>query len=172
MTSSSKTSSGQHSQAEFRTKVRPEDGPAVEHLVRKSGIFNASEIAIARELVETNLDKGEEGSGYHFLFADGANGLDGYTCYGPMPGANRRCELYWIAVDPDARRHRLGRRLQAATEEAVRAMGAVYLVAETSTLPQYEPARRFYLSGGFKQIAEVPDWLDDGDGLAIFRKPL
>jgi ribosomal protein S18 acetylase RimI-like enzyme len=172
MTSSSKTSSGQHSRAEFRTQVRPEDGPAVERLVRKTGVFSDSEVAIARELVDENLSKGEEASGYHFLFADGANGLDGYACFGPVPGAHRRFELYWIAVDPDARRLRLGRRLQAATEEAARAMGGVYLVAETSTLPQYEPARQFYVSGGFKLIAEVPDWHDDGDGMAIFRKPL
>ncbi len=172
MTTSSKTSFGQHSSAEFRTEVRPDDASAVEQLVRKIGIFNDSEVAIARELVDENLAKGEKGSGYHFLFADGANGLDGYTCFGPVPGAHRRFELYWIAVDPGARRHGLGRRLQKATEDASRSMGGVYLVAETSTLPQYEPARRFYLSGGFKQIAEVPDWLDDGDGMAIFRKPI
>ena len=172
MTSSSKTSSGQPLRAEFRTQVRPEDGPAVERLVRKTGVFSDSEILIARELVDENLAKGEDGSGYHFLFADGANGLDGYSCFGAVPGTHRRFELYWIAVDPDARRLRLGRRLQAATEEAARALGGVYLIAETSTLPQYEPARQFYLSGGFKLIAEVPDWHDDGDGMAIFRKPL
>jgi hypothetical protein len=62
--------------------------------------------------------------------------------------------------------------LQHATEEAARSMGGVYLVAETSTLPAYAAARGFYLAGGFTLIAEVPDWHDDGDGMAIFRKPL
>ena len=62
--------------------------------------------------------KGEEASGYYFLFADGEHGLEGYACLGPIPGTHRRCELYWIAVDPDARRRGLGRRLQHAAEDA------------------------------------------------------
>ncbi len=173
MTNSSKTSSGRRFAAdEFRTNVRAEDATAVEDLVRQSAIFNAAEVAIARELVDENLAKGEAASGYYFLFADGADGIDGYSCFGPVPGAHRRFELYWIAVHPKARRHGLGRRLQKATEDAVKSMGGVYLVAETSTLPAYAAARDFYLSGGFTLIAEVPDWHDDGDGMAIFRKPL
>ena len=152
--------------------MRREDAPAVEALIRRTGIFNESEIAIARELVDENLAKGEAGSGYYFLFADGGRGIDGYACLGPVPGAHRRFELYWIAVDPDARRLGLGRRLQHAAEDMARGMGAVYLVAETSTLPVYAPARGFYLSGGFELIAEVPDWHDEGDGMAIFRKRL
>jgi ribosomal protein S18 acetylase RimI-like enzyme len=141
-------------------------------LVRRTGAFNDSEIRIARELVEENFAKGEEISGYYFLFADGERGIEGYACLGPIPGAHRRFELYWIAVDPDARRRGLGRRLQTAAEDLARSFGAVYLVAETSTLPAYEPARGFYRSNGFDLIAEVPDWHDDGDGLMIFRKRL
>ena len=156
----------------FRTTVRPEDAPAVEALIRRTGVFNESEVAIARELVDENIAKGEVASGYYFLFADGERGIEGYVCLGPVPGAQRRCELYWIAVDPDARRRGLGRALQHAAEGKARELGAVYLVAETSTLPAYAAARRFYLSGGFTLIAEVPDWHDDGDGLAIFRKRL
>ena len=89
-----------------------------------------------------------------------------------MPGTRGRYELYWIAVNPDARRSGLGRRLQEATEEKVRALGGVRLIAETSTLPAYAAARGFYLARGFSLLAEVPDWHDDGDGLAIFGKRL
>jgi ribosomal protein S18 acetylase RimI-like enzyme len=144
----------------------------VEALVRRWGIFNDAEAVIARELVDEALTRGEQASGYYFLFADGERGVDGYACLGPVPGAHRRCELYWIAVDPDARRSGLGRRLQRAVEERARHLGADYLIAETSTLPAYAAARGFYLSGGFQLIAEVPDWHDDGDGMAIFRKRL
>jgi ribosomal protein S18 acetylase RimI-like enzyme len=156
----------------FRTRVRREDAAAVEDLVRCIGIFSQSEVAIARELVEETLEKGEAGSGYHFIFADGERGIEGYACLGPIPGTHRRCELYWIAVDPDARRRGLGRRLQHAAEELARDLGAVYLVAETSMLPVYAAARSFYLSGGFQLMAEIADWHDDGDGMAIFRKRL
>ena len=156
----------------FRATVRREDAQAVEDLIRRTCIFNDSEIAIARELVDENLAKGEAASGYYFLFADGERGIDGYVCLGPVPGAHRRCELYWIAVDPASRRRGLGRRLQHAAEDMARSLGADYLVAETSTLPAYAAARGFYLANGFTLIAEVADWHDDGDGLAIFRKRL
>ena len=156
----------------FRSIVRADDAPAVEGLVRLAAIFNPAEVAIARELVDENLAKGEQTSGYYFLFADGPEGLDGYVCFGPVPGTVRRYELYWIAVHPGSRRSRLGRRLQQAAEDQVRAMGGVYMVAETSTLPQYSAARGFYISQGYGLIAEVPDWHDDGDGLAIFGKRL
>lgn len=156
----------------FRSRVRPEDAPAVEALVRRTAVFNNSEVAIARELVEETLAKGEEASGYHFLFADAERGIEGYACLGPVPGTHRRCELYWIAVDPASSGRGLGRSLQHAVEDRARALGADYLVAETSTLPAYAAARRFYLANGFTLIAEIPDWHDDGDGMAIFRKRL
>lgn len=156
----------------MRDSVRPSDAVAVERLARMTGVFNAGEIAIARELVEDHLARGAEASGYRFLFADGAAGLDGYVCYGPIPGTAGRFELYWIAVDPSIRRTGLGARLQCAAEGAVRALGGRYLIAETSTLADYAPARRFYSGQGYALVAEIPDWHDDGDGLAIFRKRL
>ena len=42
----------------FRTKTKPADAEAVERLVRETGVFSATEIGIARELVEENLDRG------------------------------------------------------------------------------------------------------------------
>ncbi|HXJ02759.1 MAG TPA: GNAT family N-acetyltransferase [Micropepsaceae bacterium] len=156
----------------FRPAPIVSDVDAVERLVRLTQVFNEGEIAIARELVEECLAKGPEVSGYYFLFAEGPDGIEGYTSFGPIPGTAGRWELYWIAVDPKAHRSGLGRRLQAASEEAVRAMGGVLMIAETSTRPDYEPARRFYLSQGYSLLAEVPDWHDDGDGLAIFGKRL
>ena len=156
----------------FREKPRPDDLDAVERLVRLTGVFNDGEVAIARELVEECLAKGEDASGYYFLFADGPSGVEGYTCFGHIPGTAGRWELYWIAVDPRTHRSGLGRRLQAASEDAVRAMGGVLMIAETSTRSDYAAARGFYLSQGYTLLAEVPDWHDEGDGLAIFGKRL
>lgn len=169
----STTSSTPRSKPEaFRNQTRHADVGAVERLVWSTGVFSADEIAIARTLVEESLAKGAEASGYHFLFADRLDGIDGYTCFGPIAGTVNRWELYWIAVDARARRSGLGKRLQAATETAVKAMGGVMLIAETSTRDDYAPARRFYLAQGYKLLAQIPDWHADGDGLAIFGKRL
>ena len=156
----------------FRNHPRPSDVDVVERLVRQTDVFNESEVAIARELVEECLAKGPEVSGYHFLFADGQEGVDGYTCFGPIAGTKGRWELYWIAVDPAAHRSGLGKRLQTASEDAMRKLGAVMMIAETSTRPDYAPARQFYVSQGYKLLAELPDWHDEGDGLAIYGKRL
>src|SRR5580704_7279081 len=126
MPASSKTSSVRPFTVEmFRDQPRVSDVAEVERLVRLTGVFNDGEVAIARELIEESLAKGAEASGYHFLFADGSNGVDGYTCFGPIAGTAGRWELYWIAVDPYGHRSGLGKRLQAASEEAVRALGGV-----------------------------------------------
>ena len=156
----------------FRAEARVADLDAVEHLVRQTKVFNDSEVAIARELVQETLAKGADVSGYHFLFADGPDGVEGYTCFGPIAGTNARWELYWIAVAPSAHRSKLGTRLQSASEAAIRAMGGVMVIAETSTRPDYAPARRFYRAQGYTLAAEVADWHDEGDGLAIYTKRL
>lgn len=156
----------------FRTRTHPDDIDAVELLVRATGVFSEAEITIARELVEENLVKGDNGSGYHFIFADGTNGIDGYTCFGPIIATEARYELYWIAVCRESRRSGLGQRLMTATEDAVRALGGVYLFAETSTLASYEPARKFYLAHGYKLMGTIADWHADNDGLEIYGKRL
>ena len=156
----------------FRTRTKSTDAAAVEQVVRATGVFNASEIAISRELVEENLARGDAASGYRFIIADGADGIEGYTCYGPIAGTEGRYELYWIAVSPNARGRGLAAELVRATEYAVRNLGGVWLFAETSTREDYGPARRFYVSHGYRQLAEVPDWHADGDGLAIYGKKL
>ena len=140
--------------------------------MRTTGVFSEAEISIARELVEENLAKGDEASGYRFIFADGPDGLEGYTCFGPIAGTNGRYELYWIAVSLKKRRYRIGQYLLQATEDAVRTLNGAYLFAETSTRREYEPARTFYLAHGYRLMAEIPDWYADGDGLAIYGKRL
>lgn len=158
---------------EFRTQVTPEDAGKVENLVRASAVFSPAEVKIARELVEECLAKGEEASGYQFIIADAPDGgIAGYTCYGPITGTEARYELYWIAVAENARRSGLAGRLLAATEDAVRQQGGPWLYAETSTRPDYAPARKFYAANGYRLLAEIADWHADGDGLAIYGKKL
>lgn len=151
----------------FRTVLREGDLEAITALVIETGVFSEAEVGIARELVEASSERGPA-SGYHFLMADSEDGLDGYACFGPIEGTFNRFELYWIAVAARAQRSGLAARLQKATEEGSRALGGVMLVAETSTRADYTPARKFYVAQGYHLAAEVPDWHDDGDGLAIY----
>jgi GNAT superfamily N-acetyltransferase len=157
--------------APFRPCLLPQDPDAIETLVTRACVFNANEIAMARELAQEALMRGVE-PGYLFLLADGADGLDGYTCYGPIPGTERRFELYWIAVEARARRRGLARGLLVATEKAARKLGATHLFAETSMRADYKPAHALYASLGYTLHGVVPDYHADADGLGIFGKKL
>jgi ribosomal protein S18 acetylase RimI-like enzyme len=126
---------------------------------------------VAVELVEARLGQGLA-SGYRFLFADGDGQLDGYVCYGPIALTKSSYDLYWIAVQPDAQRAGLGRRLMDAAEAAARALGATAMYVETSSRPQYEPTRAFYRRIGYRSAAELPDFYGPGDGQVIFAKRL
>jgi D-alanine-D-alanine ligase len=155
----------------FRGEVRPEDRQAVGRLVRATGFFSEEEIGIAVEIVEERLAKGDT-SGYFFIFAEEGNRLIGYACFGPIPGTLHSFDLYWIAVDPGERGRGVGRKLMAMSETLMAQRGGMRVYADTSSRPQYEPTRAFYLSCGYVQEAFLADFYAPGDGKVIFVKPL
>lgn len=148
------------------------DIEAVAALVRETGVFSAEEIAIAAELVEECLAKGEAESGYSFLFADGPEGLLGYSCFGRIPMTEQAYDLYWIAVRPGSRSSGLAGEILALSEKKARAEGGTQLYAETSGTAKYIPAQRFYLKSGFVLAATFEDFYKPGDSKLVFRKDL
>jgi len=155
----------------FREDVRPDDRQAVGRLVRATGFFSEEEIGIAEELVEERLSRGDV-SGYFFIFAEAENRLLGYACFGPIPGSSHSFDLYWIAVDPGAQKRGIGRSLMDAAERLMAGRGARRIYAETSSRPQYEPTRAFYLACGYLEEAFLNDFYAPQDGKVIFVKTL
>ena len=155
----------------FRTELRMADADAVERLIVRSGVFNAEEIATARELVEDTLAD-RRGADYRFVMIDGPLGLESYACFGPIMGAAGRYELYWIATDPSCEGRGLGRLLMAEVERLVRMLGGSHIFAETSTRADYAAAHALYRACGYTLFADVPDYHADGDGMAIYGKRL
>jgi Acetyltransferases len=155
----------------WRETVRESDVEAVHTLVAEAGVFSTDEVSIAVELVQEKLLRGVE-SGYHFLFAEHGGRPVGYTCYGPIPGTENRFDLYWIVVHPKHRLSGLGRELLRRTETLVADLGGQRLYAETSTSDRYQAARYFYRSLGFRKVAILPHYYREGDGKAVFEKPI
>lgn len=155
----------------YRQEVRPEDREAVERLVRATGFFSGEECAIALELIDERLAKGQA-SGYFFLFGEAAGRLLGYTCFGPVPGTAHSFDLYWIAVAPPAQGRGLGRHLLAESERLMAGLGAQRVYVETSARHQYTPTHAFYLACGYVQEAFLTDYYGPGDGKIIFVKTL
>jgi GNAT superfamily N-acetyltransferase len=156
---------------ELRRTARPADPDAVEALVRATGVFSASEIAVARELVEERLKRGAA-SGYEFLFVEDEAGLLGYACWGLIPCTQASYDLYWIAVRPGRQGGGVGKRILAAAEEEIARAGGTRIYVETSTRAAYDPTRAFYERCGYARAATFDDFYAPGDGKAVYLKLL
>ena len=155
-----------------RERVRAGDPAAVEQMTRATGMFREDEIAIAVELVEDGLAKGEA-SGYRFAFVDGPDGaLRGYACWGETPCTLGTWDLYWIAVQPNGQGKGLGRELMAFAERRIAEAGGRRVFVETSGRPDYAPTRGFYDRCGYEVVARIEDFYTDGDPKVVYGKRL
>lgn len=156
----------------LRSEVRNDDLTAVKQLVEATGVFHDFEVAIAVELVEERLRRGEA-SGYEFLLADNSDGrLAGYTCRGPIPCTQGSYDIYWIAVDPQLQGRGLGQALMGETERCIAAAGGHRVYLETSGRPDYLPTRRFYDRCGYQEAATLVDFYAEGDDKVVYVKKL
>ena len=80
-------------------------------------------------------------------------------------------DLYWIAVDPARQGRGIGRALLVAVEDAVREQGGRRLLVETAGKAAYARTRAMYLAWGFRQVARLPDFYEEGDDKVIYVKP-
>jgi ribosomal protein S18 acetylase RimI-like enzyme len=156
---------------EFRSAPASTDPEAVRRLVASTGVFSNIEIGWAAEIIQTAIAQ-PDNCGYHFLFADGPDGLQGFTCFGPIEGTQNRFDLYWIAVSPQAQGQKLGHRLLERSLDAARTRGATHMFIDTSTRADYSTARALYKSLDFELMGVLVDFYSDGDSKALFGRRL
>ena len=146
------------------------DGPQIQDIAARAGVFNQEEVECVVDLWEDYLSVGPVDGGYNFLVDRDGERVLGFACYGPRDLTSGVFDLYWIAVDSKTHRNGVGRRLLTATEDAVSKAGGRMLIAETSGTEHYEPTRKFYLGMGYAMEATIKDFYSEGDDLAIFVK--
>jgi ribosomal protein S18 acetylase RimI-like enzyme len=140
-------------------------------VTREAQVFSAEEIAAVQELIDDYIAKGDA-STYHFLSYRLNGRVVGYACYGRRSLTESTFDLYWICSAPSAQRSGVGHALLQQTEQEIRAMGGRLVIVETSSLPEYEPARRFYDSHGYRREAVIEDFYAKGDSLVLYTKKL
>ena len=96
----------------------------------------------------------------------------GYAYYAPASMTDRSWYLYWIAVTKQIQAKGVGSGLLKHAEEDIRTKNGRVLFIETSSLPHYDPTRRFYLKHGYEVTGQLRDYYADGDDMVIFRKRL
>jgi ribosomal protein S18 acetylase RimI-like enzyme len=141
-------------------------------IARDAKVFSAEEIEVVQELVEEHFEFGAERSGYHFVIAGDEREVFGFACYGPRPLTIGTFDLYWIVVAPDSGQRGVGSALLERVIAEVRAAGGRLLVAETSSLPAYGPARAFYDRHDFARAATIQEFYAPGEDLVIFVRRL
>jgi ribosomal protein S18 acetylase RimI-like enzyme len=167
----------------YRDEPRPTDAAAIRDIVASTGFFHDFEVEVAVELVDERLARGLA-SEYYFVFADDAatGRTIGYVCFGPIACTVGSFDLYWIAVHEGQRGRGLGAELMTAAERAMRSglpgpggkplAPARRVYIETSSKPQYEPTRQFYLRCGYREEARFEAFYAAGDDKVVYVKKL
>ena len=153
----------------YRYEAEEPDRQRVRALVEATGFFSPAEADVAVELVDERLAKGAA-SGYEFVFAEEDGVPVGYGCYGPIPATESSFDLYWIVVDPVRQGRGIGRALMEEMERLIRTAGGRRIYVDTSSRPQYESTRGFYIRNGYTQAALLEDFYAPGDGKVIYVK--
>lgn len=147
----------------------PQDRLAIANILGGTGNFAPVEIAVALELVDAWLSKGEASEYYVHVLEDGT-AVHGYVCFGPTPLTIGTFDLYWIAVDAAAQGKGYGQMLVRFAEDDVRGRRGRLLLIETSSQESYGGTQRFYERAGYEVLARVADFYKPGDDKIIFGK--
>ena len=140
-------------------------------ILRDTPEFKPAEVAVAEEVVDSYLLT-PDGSGYHALVAEADSAVSGYICYGLAPMTESTWDIYWMAVSAGNQGRGTGRALLTGAEDKIKEAKGKLIIIETSSQPQYEKTRRFYLSRGYEVIARLPDFYAPGDDKLILQKRL
>jgi len=156
-------------------KIRPlleKDRAKLLSILIKTRAFTSAEIDVAMELIDIVLKDHIQKDYQIDCVGEDEDLAIGYICYGPTPMTRGTFDLYWIAVDPDFQEQGVGSKLLGFLDERVKVRGGWMILADTSTIPQYEKTQRFYVKNGFQEVARIPDYYHSGNDRITFCKRL
>lgn len=154
--------------------AQPGEGPAIKQLAVAAELFGPDEVDFFDPMLAGVFDGSLEG--HRWLVSETAEGtLVGAAYVAPEPYADRMWNLYFIAVDPAAQGHGVGRRILETIESDLRALGegeARTLIVETSSTDGYASTRAFYSKRGFDEEATIRQFYGPDDHKVVFWKSL
>jgi ribosomal protein S18 acetylase RimI-like enzyme len=147
----------------------PEDTPALLAIAESTGVFSALDMDALRGVL-ADFHAGRETETHVLVSYEQDGQVIGFAYYAPASMTDRTWYLWWIAVGKHVQSRGVGKALLEYLEEDIRGRHGRLLVLETSSLPSYEPTRRFYLRNGYGEAATVKDYYADGHHMVVFRK--
>jgi GNAT superfamily N-acetyltransferase len=151
--------------------LRREDREPIRRLLCDTRVFTGEEIEIALELIDIVLERPEQKD--YFIYAhENAGEVRGYYCVGPTPATDATYDLYWIATKPSEHGKGVGSSLDDHATELIKSKGGRLIIAETSSRPEYDKTRRFYVTRRYTELARIRDYYRPGDDLVVYGKYL
>jgi ribosomal protein S18 acetylase RimI-like enzyme len=151
--------------------TQPGDTEALVEIARGTGVFKPHEVETLNEVL-TDYHATMHKEGHRAVTFEKDGQILGLAYFAPAAMTDRTWYLYWIAVTKATQARGIGTTLLHYTEKEIQKQnGRLYLI-ETSSLPQYEKTRKFYVKHGYEQHAVIKDFYTDGDDLVVFRKHL
>lgn len=141
----------------------------VAEIAAATGVFRPDEIEVALEVFDGFCDAPDVDYSAIAAFS-GPDQLAGFAFYGPTPCTLDTWDLYWIVVHPLFHGAGIGRGLVERMERHVRSAGARMCVIETSSREDYSATRHFYAACGYREVARVADFYDEGDDRVTYAK--
>ena len=151
--------------------IKPSDREAIRELLVSTRAFQAHELAVAMELIDTALTKPDQQDYLPYVLQQNGTIL-AYACFGKNPMTRFTFDLYWIATHAERMRRGYGREMFVFVEQEVKRRGGRLLVIETSSKERYQDAHHFYVKIGCELAARLPDFYDEGDDRLIYFKRL
>ena len=127
----------------------PDDTPALLEIARGTGVFKPIEIVALHEVLD-DYHAREHANGHRAVTSERDGRPVGFAYYAPAAMTDRTWYLYWIAVAKEAQSRGLGAAMLRVAEADIRRRDGRLFLIETSSLPHYEPTRRFYLEQGLR----------------------
>src|SRR5690348_1685926 len=127
--------------------IRPtttEDTHPLLKLTEGTGVFKPHEIEALNEVL-SDYHAVNHQHGHVSVTCEENGQILGYAYYAPAAMTDRTWYLYWIAVSRQLHARGIGSKLLQHAEADIRKRGGRVLFIETSSLPSYEPTRKFYL---------------------------
>ncbi len=85
---------------------------------------------------------------------------------------DRTYNLYAIGVQSDDQGKGIGAKLMTFIEDFLRKKGNRILIVDTSSTPEFDRTRTFYLKLGYTKEATIKDFWKEGDDKIVFWKKL
>ncbi len=142
----------------------------IECILAEVNVFSSEEIKVALELVDSCLSGTPD---YIIKVATDENGITlGYICYGKIPLTDALWDIYWVVVSRESQNKGIAERLLTYMEDDLKISKARAVMVETSSRPEYKPARNFYIKTGFIELCRIGDFYSKGNDKLIYKKDL